>query len=378
MSSHRSAARAARSARSVILWRSQGHANVAETTYRRSVPKWPWTALLVLLSSTAWALRLSAADDGQTKGQPHDGATEDASPEEPMLPDRFEIRSSDGSALRVRLLEEKIPLKTEFGTLQIPIGDIRRIDFATRVPPDVSERVMTVIGKLGDNEYQTREAATAELLSLGAAAYPALLMTAESDDPEVVRRSELLLEQIRKTVNEEFLEQRGEDKVSTEKSQIAGTIDLESLRIDTALFGEQAVKLVHLRRLSFGTDVEQEPGTVLTDPGTLNEFQNRIGQTIFFRVTGPAPGVQPGAVWGSGIYTFDSNLSLAAVHAGAVAPGQTKVVGVTMLGPQNAFAGSTQNGITTGNWGQYPAAFTFKTAKNAMAPPARGVRLRAR
>jgi hypothetical protein len=283
----------------------------------------------------------------------------------PKPPERFEIRASDGSVLKARLLDEKIPLKTEFGTLEIPAAGIHRIEFATRIPDEVQQRVMAAIEKLGHAEYKLREEATAELVSLGAAAHAALMTAAKSDDAEVARRAELLLEELRKTAPEEQLQQRSEDTVYTDKSQIAGTIALEALRIETELFGPQQVKVALLRRLSLGSEGDAEAGDVLPDPGTLANYRNQIGRTLRFRVTAPAQGVQLAAVWGTDVYTYDSHLSMAAVHAGVIAPGQTKVLEVTILGPQPGFGGSTRNGVTSGNWGQYPSAFTFQKVRNA-------------
>ena len=64
-------------------------------------------------------------------------------------------------------------------------------------------------------------------------------------------------------------------------------------------------------------------------------------------------------VWGTDIYTTDSPLALAAVHAGAVQMGQTAVVKVTIAASPNNFVGSTRHGITTENYGVYPAAYTI-------------------
>src|SRR5215469_16286341 len=44
---------------------------------------------------------------------------------------RMEARLADGSILRVTLLDSRLRLKTEYGELNIPVDQIRRIDFAT-------------------------------------------------------------------------------------------------------------------------------------------------------------------------------------------------------------------------------------------------------
>ncbi len=286
-------------------------------------------------------------------------------------PEGFEVLATDGSRLRIRLLDETIPLKTPFGMLSIPATDIHSIDFASRVPSDVAERVAAAIRKLANVEFKVREEGGAELFALGAVAYAPLIEAAKNEDQEVAWRAEQLVERLRDSVDERLLDSRDQDRVVTASSQIAGTIDLDALRVETALFGEQHIQLALVRHLGLPGEAEDSMGPVEADPGTLHKYQNQMGQTLLFRVTGPQPVAQKGAVWGTNVYTLDSSLAAAAVHAGAVAPGQTAVVAVMIAGPQNGFAGSNRNGITSQNWGQYPGAFVFKPVKggrNMRAP----------
>ena len=69
------------------------------------------------------------------------------------------------------------------------------------------------------------------------------------------------------------------------------------------------------------------------------------------------PGMQQGSIWGTDIYTLDSTLGLAALHAGVLKQGQTGTVKVTILGPQPAFLGSVRNGVTTNDYGRYGSAY---------------------
>lgn len=328
--------------------------------------------LVVAMTATGCLMAVSAIPAHQVAKQPavDTGKDQKLDTEQAKRPEGFEVQATDGSRLRVRLLDPMIPLKTPFGTLSIPVADVHRIEFASRVPDEMAKRVADAITKLGHDEFKVREQGGAELLALGAVAYTPLLEAAKSKDPEVARRAELLLERLRETVDEQLLLSRDKDTILTENSQIAGTIQLEALHVETGLFGEQQIKLALLRRLSFGSEGNDQLGPVLPDPGTLAKYTNQIGKTMLFRVTGPAPGRQHVPVWGTGMYTLDSNLALAAVHCGAVAPGQTKVVSVTIMGPQNRFVGSNRNGITTTNWAQYPAAFVVKPAKGAQNPNA--------
>jgi hypothetical protein len=307
---------------------------------------------------------MATAPENPSAANPTSGAAQDSASSSQRR-GTLDARCADGSLLKVRLLDGKIPLKTDYGLMEIPVADILRIDFATRQPDDVQKKVRAAIERLGADEYEDREAASVELLGLPQAAYPALIaiVGAQSDDAEVLHRAEQLVDQIRKTVPGEELEARDYDVIYTSKSQMGGKIDLESLKVDTGPFGQQQLKLLMLRRVSAGPIDDEQVANVLPDPGSLTAYQAQVGKTYYFRVSGA--GNRNGFVWGTDVYTLDSTLSMAAMHAGLLQPGQTKVIGVTILGPQNAFAGSTRNGITSSNWSAYPGGFRFKSRPTA-------------
>lgn len=78
-------------------------------------------------------------------------------------------------------------------------------------------------------------------------------------------------------------------------------------------------------------------------------------------------GASTGAVWGSGPYTDDSNLAVAAVHAGLLQVNQSAVIRVTDTGPQSSFTGTTANGVMTYNYGYWPGSFTLSRVSST--PP---------
>jgi hypothetical protein len=69
-------------------------------------------------------------------------------------------------------------------------------------------------------------------------------------------------------------------------------------------------------------------------------------------------------VWGTDVYTSDSRLAIAAVHAGVLKEGETGVVRVMLMDPPPAFAGSSRHGITTSAYGQYQGAYQFVRLAN--------------
>ena len=96
-------------------------------------------------------------------------------------------------------------------------------------------------------------------------------------------------------------------------------------------------------------------------------FQNQAGLLTCACTTEAA---LSGTVWGSGIYTADSRICRAAIHAGAI-PATGGTVNVVPAPGQQAYAGSVANGITTSNYGPWSASFSFAPASaQAAACPA--------
>ncbi len=93
------------------------------------------------------------------------------------------------------------------------------------------------------------------------------------------------------------------------------------------------------------------------DPGNLSAYASKTGETFLFEVTGKA---RAGTVWGTELYTYDSPLAVAAVHAGALKDGETGVVAVTIHQSPHPHHASTANGVTSNSWGVYSASYSVK------------------
>lgn len=94
---------------------------------------------------------------------------------------------------------------------------------------------------------------------------------------------------------------------------------------------------------------------VKPDPGNLTEFNSADhGKALVFEVVGSADG----SIWGTDVYTGDSRLGVAAVHAGAVRVGERALVRVTLSsGSERTFDGSERYGIRSLDYGNYSLAF---------------------
>jgi len=89
-------------------------------------------------------------------------------------------------------------------------------------------------------------------------------------------------------------------------------------------------------------------------PARIQDLCDTPGATYYFRVTGAVDG----SVWGTDIYTGDSALAAAAVHAGVLKPGETAVVRVRVMPPLAQYQGSIRNGVTSHAYGRFGTAYS--------------------
>ena len=84
-------------------------------------------------------------------------------------------------------------------------------------------------------------------------------------------------------------------------------------------------------------------------PLTMIDLCDPVGATYYFRVTGEAAG----PLWGTDVYTGDSAIAVAAVHAGLVKAGESAIVKITVEQPLPRYAGSLQHGVASHEFGPY-------------------------
>jgi hypothetical protein len=102
------------------------------------------------------------------------------------------------------------------------------------------------------------------------------------------------------------------------------------------------------------------------DPGALHVSEADIGKTMLFEVTGTTSG----AVWGTEVYTSDSNVGTAAVHQGLLKPGEKAVLRVKVIPGQASYLASTKNGVTSTTFGAWGVSFVLGRAASAPETPA--------
>lgn len=90
------------------------------------------------------------------------------------------------------------------------------------------------------------------------------------------------------------------------------------------------------------------------------EFRERVGETV--DVECPAPGTL-GTVWGANVYTDDSSICSAAVHAGLITVEEGGDVTIEILEGQDEYVGVESNGVTSQDYGSWPGSFSFPDAE---------------
>ena len=102
------------------------------------------------------------------------------------------------------------------------------------------------------------------------------------------------------------------------------------------------------------------------DPGTPNacasyNFRSYRGLDGMQISCDCGAGSGGGAVWGTDLYTDDSTVCAAAVHAGAISASGGPVV-VTIQPGQSSYTGSTRNGVSTYSYSSWPGSISVSPA----------------
>ena len=73
----------------------------------------------------------------------------------------------------------------------------------------------------------------------------------------------------------------------------------------------------------------------------------------------PAGGSTSATVWGTGVYTDDSAICVAAVHAGKITAYNGGTATLRVEAGQASYTGSTSNGVSTLDYASWPRSFRF-------------------
>ena len=93
---------------------------------------------------------------------------------------------------------------------------------------------------------------------------------------------------------------------------------------------------------------------------SMTSYRKQVGKSFEVRVTGSTSG----RIWGGSgnVYTDDSSIAAAAVHAGLLRAGQTGTIIVTVLPGQTSYPALTRNGVTSNQYGKWQGSFRLSAA----------------
>ena len=303
----------------------------------------------VMVAGAATALAAHAQGPGGKPAEP--GDVKPVVPAKPVV-GTWEVRYTDDSTMKLTLLEESVGLLTPHGTLQIPVRDIKKIEFGTRLSDADQKAVEVALSDLAGTDAAKREAAKAALLEVGTKALPAVQRAAKPQTGTARAPFTQVIDTLSARLPHGKAAPRDTDVIHTDESVIAGRLAVPALRVNTFQFGEQKLKVTDVTVMQVGklaVAVRAENLEMLAENMVMQVALQRVGQTVGVRVTGAVNG----AVWGSGPYTSDSSLGMAAVHAGVLKVGETGVVRVKFLPNFQQYGSSTQNGVTTSAFGPF-------------------------
>lgn len=182
-----------------------------------------------------------------------------AIPEAPVASDRPLFHLRDSGRIAGDPVMETLRVETAYGLLAIPKDQIVRVRFARRLAPELEARIETLIGQLGSEDFDTREAATVSLQEIGAPAARFLRKAVRSDSEEVQNRAKSILAEIpaetgggRGDGSESSLPpvSGSDDEVVTARMTIRGKVLADDFRVQTR-YGELRVALGDLAGITF-------------------------------------------------------------------------------------------------------------------------------
>ena len=154
---------------------------------------------------------------------------------------------------------ESLAVQTRYGVLSVPVKELVRVRFVTRVAPEVTAQVDEIIARLGSDDFDIREKAMDDARAVGPDALPALRKAMTSKEEEIKNRAEILVDELEAIakgsggdkVGESLEQLKGsDDEISTTRMTIRGTILLETIVIGSR-YGDLSVAVADLEAIHF-------------------------------------------------------------------------------------------------------------------------------
>ena len=156
---------------------------------------------------------------------------------DPTKPNEVEVKFSDGSTVRVIILQENIEVVTKFGKLLVPMNEVRKIDLGIHMENGTMEKIEAAMKKLSSQVFKDRDEAVKQLIELGPVAYPTLHAASKSKDLEVSKRVEMAVKGIKAKYPADALRLTVHDRVVTNDFPIVGRITTPIIKAQNSIIG---------------------------------------------------------------------------------------------------------------------------------------------
>jgi hypothetical protein len=164
-----------------------------------------------------------------------------------------EITFANGSTVRMVIDTPALEVRTPYGTLVVPVKDLKQIDFGIHLSDDVEHQIDDAIHKLNAENVRERETATSALLKLGADAYPAVHQAAQnSTDLETAKRAKALLQIMTQKIPAKDLRAQYNDSIVTRTFTIVGRIVTPTVKAKADYFAAAELQVAQFRSLRSG------------------------------------------------------------------------------------------------------------------------------
>ncbi len=174
----------------------------------------------------------------------------------PVSPKFVRFHMWDGSIVGGEVQNDAISVRTEFGSLEVPIEEIKRFYPGLNSFPELTAKIDKLVENLGDKNFDVREKSNSELNAMGMRIRNELNRFEDGGSAERKKR----IAEIKKNIDQELDSMQEEDlqgdplnrplirgdRVDTPLFSIVGKIEQEEFVLNSK-FGELTVKLADVR-----------------------------------------------------------------------------------------------------------------------------------
>jgi hypothetical protein len=112
----------------------------------------------------------------------------------------------------------------------------------------------------------------------------------------------------------------------------------------------------------------QTPGATINWDNNATAFRGQNGRQFSFICPAAPAGALTSNIWGTGVYTDDSRICVAAVHDGRITTAGGRVT-IEVRPGQGSYAPSLRNGVSSSRWDAYSGSYVFVGAAPVPPPP---------